>query len=360
MNLTPQGGFMKKLITVVSMLAMIAACEKAADTSVITTGNVKALIENQQFCTVSGFDKDVHSTFSSFNGDDGSFTLNIAGTDAGTLNGTLSGEIFTITSGTITFMGFTVPITGGSLDFSSNGQSAVGDMEIDIMGEAISMSLKLAHGPCNFETLPYASSLPSDVITTNYLNLANIESVSRFRSGAGHDFVDDFETCRSMKHYYNFDGSLSFAAKAAIPYYSPVDGEITALSVEGSGTTIHIQPTTAPYMYIEIFHVDLDPSLSVGSQVNAGDTIGSHFSYGADGGNSDIAVWVRRPNGYQLISQFEVMSNAVKNEFSLRGVADWSTDLYYADNAPHLSNLQCDGQDFSAGTDFNQDYFQLN
>lgn len=345
-----------------TLASSLTACIKPpADDSVIEDSeSIRDVISNQQFCTVSPFNANVTSTFGSFNGDTGSFTLNIAGTDAGTLNGTLSGDMFTITSGTITHMGFTVDITGGSLDFTDDGQSAVGDMELDLMGDSMNLSLKLDRGSCNLSELAYASPLPSNVITTNYLNLANIVSVSKFRSGAGHDFVDDFESCRSMKHYYNFDGGLSFAAKSSEPLYSPVAGRITAISREVMGTTIHIQPTAAPYLYVEIFHVDLDSSLEVGSVVNSGDQIGTHFSYGADGGNSDIAVWVRRPDGYQLISQFEIMSAAVLGEFTARGVTDWSTELYFETTAPHLSSLQCDGEEFTAGTDVARDYFTLN
>lgn len=351
----------QKLMLLTLASSLTACINPSKDDSLIEDSeSIRDLISHQQYCTVSPFDSDVSSTFSSFNGDIGSFTLNVAGTDAGTLNGTLSGDMFTITSGTITHMGFTVDVTGGSLDFTNDGQSAVGDMELDLMGESMVLSLKLDRGDCNLPELAYASPLPTNVITTNYLSLSSIESVSKFRSGAGHDFVDEFEACRSMKHYYNFDGGLSFAARASEPYYSPVDGEITAISVEGTGTTVHLRPSSAPYLYVEIFHVDLDPALEVGSMVNSGDQIGTHFSYGADGGNSDIAVWVRRPDGYRLISQFEIMSAGVLSEFTARGVTDWSTELYFETTAPHLSSLQCDNQEFSAGTDVTRDYFTLN
>ena len=39
--------------------------------------------------------------------------------------------------------------------------------------------------------------------SSDYINLAKISRVSRFRSGEGHDHSDDFESCRSMKHYYH-------------------------------------------------------------------------------------------------------------------------------------------------------------
>ena len=36
----------------------------------------------------------------------------------------------------------------------------------------------------------------------DYIELAKISRISKFRSGIGHDYSDDFEQCRSMKHYY--------------------------------------------------------------------------------------------------------------------------------------------------------------
>ena len=39
-------------------------------------------------------------------------------------------------------------------------------------------------------------------VSTNVMDLVNISQISKFRSGAGHDYSDDFESCRSMKHYF--------------------------------------------------------------------------------------------------------------------------------------------------------------
>ena len=36
----------------------------------------------------------------------------------------------------------------------------------------------------------------------DYIDLSRITQISKFRSAAGHDFSDSFESCRSMKHYF--------------------------------------------------------------------------------------------------------------------------------------------------------------
>jgi hypothetical protein len=41
---------------------------------------------------------------------------------------------------------------------------------------------------------------------SNCIELHKISRISKFRSGAGHDYSDDFETCRSMKHYFDPKG----------------------------------------------------------------------------------------------------------------------------------------------------------
>ena len=39
-------------------------------------------------------------------------------------------------------------------------------------------------------------------ITASHIKMSDIRYVSKFRSSAGHDFSDSFETCCSMKHYF--------------------------------------------------------------------------------------------------------------------------------------------------------------
>ena len=60
------------------------------------------------------------------------------------------------------------------------------------------------------------------VITEHYLDLDAIWRISRFRSVVGHDYSDESESCRSMKHYFEpFDSldwtSLGVRAPARFP-----------------------------------------------------------------------------------------------------------------------------------------------
>src|SRR5437588_666737 len=41
------------------------------------------------------------------------------------------------------------------------------------------------------------------VITANFIDLSRVYDISKYRSGAGHDYSLNGETCRSMKHYFN-------------------------------------------------------------------------------------------------------------------------------------------------------------
>lgn len=60
-------------------------------------------------------------------------------------------------------------------------------------------------------------------VADNYLDLAVIEKISRFRSSVGHDYHDQFEGCRSMKHYFF---PRSAADWSTIPIYAPVSGAV--------------------------------------------------------------------------------------------------------------------------------------
>ena len=79
-----------------------------------------------------------------------------------------------------------------------------------------------------------AQSVPYDLdrlgvprfVNTNYIDLENIFQISKFRSSAGHDYSDDIERCRSMKHYF-----MRPDASAAI---RNVAGELTRAKLAGA------------------------------------------------------------------------------------------------------------------------------
>ncbi|GAI87611.1 unnamed protein product [marine sediment metagenome] len=49
-----------------------------------------------------------------------------------------------------------------------------------------------------------------------------------FRSGIGHDYSNDFESCRSMNHYFNpkFNGSVDWST---VQIFSPVSGTVSKI-----------------------------------------------------------------------------------------------------------------------------------
>lgn len=156
-------------------------------------------------------------------------------------------------------------------------------------------------------------------ISVDCIELSKMERVSKFRSGHGFDYSDDFETCRSMKH--------SFALKpgenpATCQIFAPFDGIVIGSleDWEGTtiwkGTTIGFQPDSFNAFWVLIFHVNLHSALQVGDHVNAGQLLGKPQK--EDGGTT-IAVWVHTPGGDKLLSYFQVISNNLFALYQQRG-----------------------------------------
>jgi hypothetical protein len=185
------------------------------------------------------------------------------------------------------------------------------------------------------------SGLPV-LIEADYINLGSIEWVSLFRSSSGHDFSDDFEVCRSMKHYFN---PISTVDWSAIQIYSPIEGTIVGWSHEGDrGTAITIGSNAFPGVAVTIFHITLSSPPSIGDTVAAGDLLGTHHG---SGGNSDIAVGIVTLDGYMLVSYFDVMSDDVFQDYEAYGASSRS-DFIITAAERDLDPLTCDGEEFSS------------
>ena len=119
----------------------------------------------------------------------------------------------------------------------------------------------------NQQTFKSTSSDPLDLpefVDVNYIELDKIHRISKFRSGEGHDYSDDFESCRSMKHYFQPDSSVDWSL---IKIYSPVSGVIVRLYEEWAGTQLQIQSSKYPDFTFIIFHVNLSNPLNEGDVV---------------------------------------------------------------------------------------------
>ena len=197
---------------------------------------------------------------------------------------------------------------------------------------------------------PHAGENPYDVATyglpgfilNNYIELDKIDSISRFRSGAGHDYSDSYESCRSMKHYYHPDGNIDWTT---VKIFAPVNGTIISSAADSIwGQQIAIAPFGMPAFAIILFHVNPTVPFNPGDSVRAGAQIGTHSSNQT---TSDIAVRINAPGGnQQLVSYFDVMNDKLFSCYMLRGVT--TRDAMIISKAARDADplLPCNGNHF--------------
>lgn len=202
---------------------------------------------------------------------------------------------------------------------------------------------------------PKSGELPK-FIQADFIDLDKIYSISKFRSGSGHDFSSSGEKCRSMKHYFNtqdtrekltlFDRNNGLPPKPDgandINIYSPVDGEIVDVQSDQMpiGKQIHIRPKSNPDYTVRLFHIYLDNNLKKGSSVTAGQKIGVISQYQ----NTDIAI-MGGGFGRNFISYFDVMPDNVFAIYQKRGVKS-RDELIISKEARDADPLQCNEEMF--------------
>lgn len=153
------------------------------------------------------------------------------------------------------------------------------------------------------------------LVVHDYIELAKIMRIGRFRSGIGHDYADSVEHCRSMKHYFQPAASVAWST---VRIDAPFAGTVVRLDEEWAGKQIHVRSTDNSAFTLVIFHVQTDPRLTVGSQVEPGQMLGTHVGSQT---MSDVAVQVNTPGGFRLVSYFALMTDAVMAAYQARGVA---------------------------------------
>ncbi|MBI4175273.1 M23 family metallopeptidase [Candidatus Berkelbacteria bacterium] len=195
-------------------------------------------------------------------------------------------------------------------------------------------------------------------IEHDFIELDKVTSISKFRSGAGHDYSQGTdETCRSMKHYFTPQRAMgkdiadwvSLPDPAtAIKIVSPVSGRIIQISSEQTpiGRQIHIRPTSQPDFVIRLFHVFPADGIEVGTDLVAGQLVGSIH---ADQG-TDIAVEVNHWGSTQNFSYFAVMPDDLFSAYQERGVTS-RTDLIISREERDANPLECDGEQFTQNDD---------
>lgn len=193
-------------------------------------------------------------------------------------------------------------------------------------------------------------------VQADWIDLSRIGTISKFRSGVGHDFSDhnnpNGEHCRSMKHYFSPDGAGGKDAKQeslenlgdpqkkaslsgskepvpptepTIDIYSPVDGKISKIEQPGEGNTpiggeVQIRPGSHPEYQFRLGHV-YPKGIYEGQQIKAGHkigVIGAHQSV-------DMVLGISAIGDYRLVSYFQVMPDIIFEKYKERfGVKDRS------------------------------------
>ena len=195
-------------------------------------------------------------------------------------------------------------------------------------------------GPATYD---YATLGAPRVVTANYIDLAKIERISRFRSGVGHSYDDGSETCRSMKHYFQPQTTLDWTT---VDVFAPADGTVMIVRPDGAyGKQILMRTRQLPILYIAIFHVQPDAHVVPNAWLNAGDHVGKHSSQRT---YSDIALSIGPTEGGRLISYFEAMTDAVWQLYQARGVASRSA-MIITKAERDADPIPCvDGQQFTS------------
>jgi hypothetical protein len=179
----------------------------------------------------------------------------------------------------------------------------------------------------------------SRFVAVDYVELDKIARISRFRSSVGHDYSDDFEDCRSMKHYYQPKGEVDWAG---IAIYSPVDGQVVRTLQEWAGLQVQIKSSRHPDFHFIIFHINPANPIAVGDAVSAGQRLGNHIGSQT---MSDIAVGMETQAGWKLISYFDVMTDSLLGRYVARGVASRDS-LIISKDARDADTLTCQGDQF--------------
>ncbi len=177
-------------------------------------------------------------------------------------------------------------------------------------------------------------------VAADYIELGKIARISKFRSSEGHDYSDDFEHCRSMKHYFNPKDNIDWST---IKIFSPVRGTVLKIFQEWAGTQIQIRSKEYPAFFFIIFHVNLISPLNVGDTITVGELLGTHIGSQT---MSDIAVGVSTPGGWKLISYFDVMTDSVFQNYQLRGLNS-RADVIISKAERDANSLTCNGDTFT-------------
>lgn len=190
-------------------------------------------------------------------------------------------------------------------------------------------------------------------VKTNYIELAKIYRISKYRSSVGHDYSDASEQCRSLKHYFEPKSDEDWTT---VKIYAPVKGIITRAEQEWAGIKLEIESEEFPAFRFSIFHINTSKQYNVNDKVVEGEFLGTHIGSQT---YSDISVIVNDPAKLgRMVSFFDVMTDALFKEFSDRGLSS-RADVIIPKAIRDANPLTCSGDTFTS-TDVLEDWIYLN
>jgi hypothetical protein len=182
-------------------------------------------------------------------------------------------------------------------------------------------------------------------VTAQPTDLGHVTDVSYFRSGYGHSYTGDFETCRSMKHYFGTAGGSNDIHE---PQYAPVSGTIFRWEEEGgpSDVMMTIRPDGHPAFGVEMFHVDPAAGLQRGTHVDAGQKLGAmaEDTWTA----SEPSVIAFTPQGKTYVSLFAVMTDDAFAEYTQYGISA-REELILAEEYRDANPISCEQDGHGTG-----------
>lgn len=176
-------------------------------------------------------------------------------------------------------------------------------------------------------------------IKTDYIELSHIYRISKFRSGIGHSYSDNFEFCRSMKHYFQPKNEIDWTT---VKIFSPFSGTVVRIYQEWAGTQVMIQSKDYPAFFVIIFHINLSKQLNTNDFISENQQLGTHIGSQT---YSDIAFGINTTKGWKLVSYFDLMTDQLFKNYQTKGIVERSS-IIISKADRDASPLICNGETF--------------
>ncbi len=209
----------------------------------------------------------------------------------------------------------------------------------------------------------------TEIITSAPFNPANIASITKFRSCAGHDFAEgsgdgqvtnkdpQYEKFSSMKHYVS---PVKQNAGDATEVFAPFDGVITRIATESGkqsngasyanpGNQIDLVPYANPSITFTFMHV-YGTTFKAGDAVTAGQKVAYHEVQGTNVGHSSFDIAMGRSDiqammahASRKLSMMNYLTQSVSTQFDKVGLTRensvWSAAYRAANPCVLVGNL---------------------